>query len=128
MTEAPVSPIASLKGRADLETISQLVDRNFKPGTSLSFGLTEGTVNITLDSSGDWTIMVGLRSKSERIVTTMFSLESLGFFRAAENDGTVYLLWTSALEEGVDPRSIVEGTLLETLKALQHSTSTQYIS
>ena len=120
--------IGSLQGPAGHETISEFVDKTFKPGTSLSLGLTEGTVNITLDSSGDWTIMVGLRSNSDRILTTMFSLENLGFFRATENDGTIYLLWTSALEDGIDARSTVEEILFETLKALQRSKSSQYIS
>ena len=120
--------IGSLQGPADHETISEFVDKTFKPGTSLSLGLTEGTVNITLDSWGDWTIMVGLRSNSDRILTTIFSLESLGFFRATENDGTIYLLWTSALEDGVDARRTAEGILFQTLKALQSSTPSQYIS
>lgn len=116
-----------LTGYTSPEAIFRLVDRSLKPGTSMSLGVSGGRVNVTLDGSGDWTIMVGLPSRSQRITTTAHSLEKLGFFRAAENDGIIYLLWTSALEDMVNERSLVEGTLFETLSALQRTAPINYI-
>ncbi len=114
----PVSP----------ETIAGLVGTTVKPGSNVSFNLQDGTVNVNLDQSGDWTIMVGLSVRTERLTSIMFSLESLGFFRATENDGTLYMIWTSALEEGGDSRSLVEATLFKTLTAFHRGRVTSYIS
>ena len=71
--------------------------------------------------------MAGLSTRSDQIVSSMFSLERLGFFKATEAEGRVYFLWTSALESNGDARGLVEATLLEVLKALQRSGVTQYI-
>ena len=111
----------------DPEAITRLVDRSVRPGTSVSFTVPEGRVNVARDGTGDWTIMVGLASRSEKTVQVSHSLERLGFFRAAENDGTVYFLWTSALHEGSQERQIVEELLFEILRTLQKDDSTHYI-
>ena len=62
-----------------------------------------------------------------RAATLVLSLDSLGFFRATENDGTVYFLWTSALEDASDARSLVEAKVFEILKVVQKTAPTQYI-
>ena len=112
---------------ADPQAISILVKNSLKQGSSLSFGSSEATVNVSLDRFGDWTIMVGLFSRSDNAASLVFSLEALGFFRATENNGTAYFLWTSALEEPVDARGLVEAKLFETLRAVQRTVRTQYI-
>ena len=128
MTEKVGGPgTVVLTGYTGPDAVSRLIDKSLKPGTSTSIGVSGGRVNITLDGSGDWTLVVSLPSRSEQTTATAHSLEKLGFFRAAENDGTIYLLWTSALEERLDERSLVEGTLLETLNALQRTAPTNYI-
>ena len=128
MTEKVGGPgTVVLTGYTGPDAVSRLIDRALKPGTSMSIGVSGGRVNITLDGSGDWTIVVGLHPRSERTTATAHSLEKLGFFRATENDGTIYLLWTSALAERGGDRSVVEGTLLETLNALQRTAPTNYI-
>lgn len=128
MTEKAGGPsTVVLTGYTGPDAVSRLIDKSLKPGTSTSIGVSGGKVNITLDGSGDWTIVVGLHSRSERTTATALSLEKLGFFRATENDGTVYLLWTSALAERVGDRSVVEGTLFETLNVLQRTAQTSYI-
>ena len=128
MTEKVEGPrTAVLAGYTGPDAVSRLINNSLKPGTNMSIGVSGGRVNITLDGSGDWTLVVSLPSRSDRTTATAHSLEKLGFFRAAENDGTIYLLWTSALEERVDDRSLVEGTLLETLSALQRTAPTNYI-
>ena len=71
--------------------------------------------------------MVGLSARSDLIVSSMFLLERLGFFKATESEGRVYLLWTSALESRGDARSLVEATLFEILKTLQRSQFAHYI-
>ena len=111
----------------DPKSVGVIVDESLKPGSSVSFGFFDGTVSVTLDHFGDWTILVGLSARSDRIVSSMFSLERLGFFKATESEGRVYFLWTSALENDGDARSLVEVTLLEVLKALQRSAVTHYI-
>ena len=112
---------------ADPQTISTLVENSLKKRSSLSFGSSEATVNVSLDRFGDWTIMVGLFPRSDNAASLVFSLEALGFFRATENNGIVYFLWTSALEEPVDARGLVEAKLFETLRAVQRTVRTQYI-
>lgn len=112
---------------ASLEAVSRLADNAVKSGTSASLGLAAGRVSITLDGSGDWTITVALPPRPERNISSALTLEKLGFFRAVENDGAVYYLWTSALKDAVDERSLVERTLFETLSALESTAPTRYI-
>lgn len=116
-----------LKEPVSHEMIAGLVGSTVRPGSNVSFSLQDGTVNVNLDQSRDWTILVGLSLNAERLASIMFSLESMGFFRAAENDGTLYMIWTSAMEEHGDPRSLAEATLFKTLKALQPNRSASYI-
>ena len=112
---------------ADPQAVSILVENSLKQGSSLSFESSEATVNVSLDRFGDWTIMVGLFPRSDNAAGLVFSLEALGFFRATENNGTAYFLWTSALDEPVDARGLAESKLFETLRAAQRTARTQYI-
>jgi len=123
-TRAPQSNVPLLPGS---EYVSSLAEKSFKPGSNISFGLANSRVTVTLDHLGDWTIMIGLSARSDRIVSTMFSLERLGFFKATEAEGSIYLLWTSALIYQRNSRNVVEEVLFETLKALQRGQITQYI-
>ncbi len=113
---------------ADPLSIASLVDNSLKPGGSISLAFSDGIVNVTLDQLGDWTITVGLSNRSDRLLTLVGSLEKLGFFQAAENEGTFYLLWTSALRDSQNNRSAAEETLLRVLKSLQTPSTSSYIS
>ena len=106
-------------GLADPRSLSAMVDASLKRGSSLSFALSDATVGVNLDNLGDWTITVGLSSRSDRFHQITSSLERLGFFQAAENEGTNYMLWTSILSGVGNDRIIAEQTLLLALKVLQ---------
>ncbi len=128
MTHKGVSSARQERRPVDPGVVSSLVDRFHDPGSSVSFRLPEGTVNVTLDRNGDWTIMVGLSAGFSGLSSAASSLERLGFFGATENDGISYLLWTSALEDEPGSRSKVEKTLFEALKTIQRNMPIQYIS
>jgi hypothetical protein len=114
-------------GLTDQRGLSTMVDASLKRGSGLSITLSDATVGVSLDKLGDWTITVGLSSRSHRFRQSISSLERLGFFQATENEGSVYMLWTSLLSEDVDARIVAEQTLLHALKALQPQPVSQYI-
>jgi hypothetical protein len=113
---------------ADERSLATMVDASLKRGSGLSVALSDATVGVSLDKLGDWTITVGLSSRSDRFHQSVSSLERLGFFQATENEGSMYLLWTSLLSEVGDARIVAEQTLLQALKALQAPTVSLYIS
>ena len=115
-------------GLADPRSLATIVDASLKRGSSLSIALSDVTVGVSLDKLGDWTITVGLSSRSDRFRQMTSSLERLGFFQATENEGSIYMLWTSLLSEVGDVRTIAEQTLLQALKVLQAPTVSLYIS
>src|SRR5207249_66207 len=115
-------------GPADQRSLATIVDASLKRGSGLSIALSDATVGISLDKLGDWTITVGLSSRSDRFHQSISSLERLGFFQATENEGSTYMLWTSLLSEADDARIVAEQTLLQALKALQAPTVSLYIS
>jgi hypothetical protein len=115
-------------GFADPRSLATMVESSLKRGSSLSIALSDATVGVSLDKLGDWTIAVGLSSRSNRFPEITSSLESLGFFQATENEGSTYMLWTSLLSEVRDGRATAEQTLLQALKVLQAPTVTPYIS
>ncbi len=127
MTETTKGHSGMVRVPSDPESVRMIVDKSLKPGSNVSLGFFDGTVSVTLDHFGDWTILVGLSARSDWIVSNMFSLERLGFFKATEAEGTAYFLWTSALEDTGDARSLVEATLFEILKTLQRSQFAHYI-
>jgi len=88
----------------------------------------EATMNIFLDRTGDWTITLGLSTKNSRMSSLAGQLEELGFFRATEDEGTVYFLWTSALLGLLDTKHYAEEKLLAALTILQRNTPLCYIS
>lgn len=112
---------------ADPGSLATMVDASLKRGSSLSIAFSDATVGVNLDKLGDWTITVGLSSRSDRFHQLTSSLESLGFFQATENEGSIYMLWTSFLSEVGDVRTTAEQTLLLALKALQAPTVQAYI-
>ena len=113
---------------AEQRSLAAMVDASLRRGSGLSIALSDATVGVSLDKLGDWTITVGLSSRSERFQQSISSLERLGFFQATENEGSVYMLWTSLLSEVGDARIVAEQTLLQALKALQAPTVSRYIS
>jgi len=115
-------------GLADPRSLATIVDASLKRGSSLSIALSDATVGVSLDKLGDWTITVGLSLRSDRFRQMTSSLERLGFFQATENEGSIYMLWTSLLSEVGDVRTIAEQTLLQALKVLQAPTVSLYIS
>ena len=114
-------------GLADPRSLVTMVDASLKRGSSLSIALSDATVGVNLDNLGDWTITVGVSSRSDRFYQVTSSLENLGFFQAAENEGTNYLLWTSLLSEAGEIRITAEQTLLLALKVLQSPSIPLYI-
>jgi len=120
------------ESRLDLDLVEQrslaaMVDASLRRGSGLSIALSDATVGVSLDKLGDWTITVGLSSRSDRFRQSISSLERLGFFQATENEGSMYMLWTSLLSEVGDARTVAEQTLLQALKALQAPTVSPYI-
>jgi len=113
---------------ADQKSLAAMVDASLRRGSGLSIALSDATVGVSLDKLGDWTITVGLSSRSDRFRQSISSLERLGFFQATENEGSVYMLWTSLLSEVGDAKIVAEQTLLQALKALQAPTVSRYIS
>ncbi len=118
LVQAPATPLL----------IASLVDNSLRPGGSISLAFSDGIVNVTLDQLGDWTITAGLSNRSNRLPSLIGSLERLGFFRATENEGTVYLLWTSALRDSQNNRTVAEEVLLRVLKSFQTPSASSYIS
>ena len=114
-------------GLADPRSLATMVDASLKRGSSLSIALSDATVGVNLDNLGDWTITVGLSSRSDRFHEITSSLESLGFFQATENEGTKYMLWTSLLSEVGDVRINAQQILLRALKVLQSPSFPVYI-
>ena len=127
MTEnrKPESRLGS--GVADLRSLVTVVDSSLKRGSGLSITLPDATVGVSFDKLGDWTIAVGLSSRSKRFHQMISSLERLGFFQAAENEGSTYMLWTSLLAGNDDGRVVAEQTLVQALKTLQAPTVSSYI-
>ncbi len=109
-------------------SIASLLDTSLRPGASICLAFSDGIVNVTLDQLGDWTITAGLSARSDRLLLLVRSLEGLGFFRATENEGMIYLLWTSVLQSNSDNRIVAEETLLRVLKSFQASSTPSYIS
>ena len=112
---------------AEQRSLAAMVDASLRRGSGLSIALSDATVGVSLDKLGDWTITVGLSSRSDRFRQSISSLERLGFFQATENEGSMYMLWTSLLSEVGDARTVAEQTLLQALKALQAPTVSPYI-
>jgi hypothetical protein len=109
-------------------SIAGLVDSSLRPGGSISLNFSDGIVHVILDQTGDWTITAGLSVRSDRLLPLTRSLEKLGFFQAAEHEGIIYHLWTSALKEHYSGRNKAEETLLGVLKSFQGSSAPSYIS
>jgi len=108
-------------------SLSSMIDATLKRGSGVSISLSGATIGVNLDKRGDWTITVGLRSKSGGFDLMASALEGLGFFQAAENEGSVYMIWTSLLSETSDGRVTTEQTLLGALKILQAATVSSYV-
>jgi hypothetical protein len=114
-------------GLLDQSSLATMVDASLKRGSGLSIALSDAIVGVSLDRLGDWTITIGVSARSNRFHQSISSLERLGFFQATENEGAVYMLWTSLLSEVGDARIGAEQTLLQALKALQAPTVSPYI-
>jgi len=113
---------------AEQRSLAAMVDVSLRRGSGLSIALSDATVGVSLDKLGDWTITVGLSSRSDHFHQSISSLERLGFFQATENEGSMYMFWTSLFSEVGDARIVAEQILLQALKALQASTVSMYIS
>ena len=113
---------------AEQKSLAAMVDASLRRGSGLSIALSDATVGVSLDKLGDWTITVGLSSRSDHFHQSISSLERLGFFQATENEGSMYMLWTSLFSEVGDARIVAEQILLQALKALQAPTVSMYIS
>jgi len=124
MTER-VSKLA--RGTDDRQTMEDMVDASTRPDGAISITFPDGVVNIILDESGDWTITAGLSMFSDRLTQLTRSLQQLGFFQAAEQEGVIYHLWTSALAKDSEERETAEMTLLGVLKSFQTSFTPKYI-
>ena len=117
----------SLGHETNPPSLAHILDASMRPGGSISIAFSDGIVNVVLDQLGDWTISAGLSARSDRLVSLVKTLEKLGFFRATENEGLIYLFWTSALQGNQDSRIVAEETLLRVLKSFQSSSTPSYI-
>jgi hypothetical protein len=125
-TQAPQSVLH--KSLADPVSLAAVIDASLKRGSSLSIGVPNATIGVTLDKLGDWTITVGLSPRSNQFHQMRAALEALGFFQAAEDEVASYMLWTSILSEVEDGRATTEETLMRALKVLQARAVLFYIS
>ncbi len=128
MTEKPRSDNRLVQIPPDPASITSFVETSIRPGSSVLLAFSEATVNIFLDRTGDWTITLGLSTKTSRVSSLACQLEELGFFQATEDEGTVYFLWTSALLGLLHTRQYAEEKLLAALTVLQSNTPLSYIS
>lgn len=128
MTEKPRPDNRLVQIPPDPASITSFVETSIKPGSSVLLAFSEATVNIFLDRTGDWTITLGLSTKTSRVASLAGQLEELGFFQATEDEGTVYFLWTSALLGLLHTRQYAEEKLLAALTVLQSNTPLSYIS
>ncbi len=128
MTEKPRPDNRLVQISPDPASITSFVETSIRPGSSVLLAFSEATVNIFLDRTGDWTITLGLSTKTSRTSSLASQLEELGFFQATEDAGTVYFLWTSALLGLLDTRHYAEEKLLAALTVLQSDTPLSYIS
>src|SRR5262245_19193231 len=115
-------------GSRDLRSLSSMINASLKRRSGLSISLSDATIGVSLDKIGDWTITVGLSLSSDRFHLMASSLEGLGFFQATENEGSVYMIWTSLLSEVGDVRVAAEHVLLNALKILETTRVSSYIS
>src|SRR5881296_2910630 len=60
---------------AEQRSLAAMVDASLKRGSGLSIALSDATVGVSLDGLGDWTITVGLSSRSDRFHQSIYSLE-----------------------------------------------------
>jgi hypothetical protein len=110
-------------------SVEGLVNESLKPGGSVYLTLNDAVVNVVLDQKGDWTITVGISTKSDRLDRLSGSLQLMGFFPGTENEGILYFMWTSALREKTpDTRMLAEDTLVRVLKTFEDRTGSSYIS
>ena len=128
MTEKPRPDNRLVQIPPDPASITSFVETSIRPGSSVLLAFSEATVNIFLDRTEDWTITLGLSTKTSRISSLAGQLEELGFFKATEDEGTVYFLWTSALLGLLHTRQYAEEKLLAALTVLQSNTPLSYIS
>ena len=128
MTEKPRPDNRLVQIPPDPASITSFVETSIRPGSSVLLAFSEATVNIFLDRTGDWTISLGLSTKTSRNPSLAGQLEELGFFKATEDEGTVYFLWTSALLGLLHTRQYAEEKLLAALTVLQSNTPLSYIS
>ncbi len=119
--------ILALHNETNAPSIASILDSSLRPGGSISIAFSDGIVNVILDQLGEWTITAGLSARSDRLVSLVGTLEKLGFFQATENEGLIYLFWTSALQGNQDNRTVAEETLLRMLKSFQASSTPSYI-
>ena len=115
-------------GSLDAQPHSALVENSLTPGRSISLSFHDGVVHVTLDQMGDWTITAGLSVRSDRLVRLTRAFQELGFFQATEQSGMVYHLWTSALGDNLDSRSIAEQTLIRLVDYFQETFTPSYIN
>jgi hypothetical protein len=110
-------------------SVEGLVNESLKPGGSVYLTLNDAVVNVVLDQRGDWTITVGISTKSDRLDRLANQLGILGFFPGTENEGILYYMWTSALREKTpDTRVLAEETLVRVLKTFEDRSGSSYIS
>lgn len=109
-------------------SVQGFVNESLKPGGRVYLTFSDAIVSVVFDKVGDWTITVGISTRSERFGTITNTLGNLGFFQGTENEGVLYFLWTSALRQGQNSRSLAEDTLVRVLKSVDGHLAPRYIS
>src|SRR2546428_14141592 len=86
-------------GLVDPRSVATMINASLKRGSSLSIAFSDAIVGVNLDKLGDWTITVGLSSSSDRFHQLTLSIESLGFFQATKNEGSISIFWPILLSD-----------------------------
>ena len=109
-------------------TLRSVLDSALEHRSNVPIAFPNSLIGVSVDNRGDWTITVGLSIKSDRLDFAASGLEKIGFFRATENEGSCYFLWTSLLTETENPKTTTEQVLGQAVRILQETRASQYIS
>ena len=126
--ETGKSSLGATSRIASARTLRSVIDSALEHRSNVPITFPDSLVGVSVDTRGDWTITVGLSIKSDRFNFAASRLEKLGFFQATENEGSSYFLWTSLLTETENPKITTEQVLAQTVRILQGTPASHYIS
>ena len=122
------SSLGASSRMASARTLRSVLDSALEHRSNVPIAFADSLIGVSVDTRGDWTITVGLSIKSGRFNFVASGLEKIGFFRATENEGSCYFLWTSLLTETENAKITTELVLAQAVRILQATPASQYIS